>query len=46
MRPIRRGDHGPAVVEIRTILSILGLLGDPDGGAEYDAGTEVAVRAF
>jgi N-acetylmuramoyl-L-alanine amidase len=46
MRPIRRGDHGPAVVEIRTILSILGLLDDPDGGAEYDAGTEVAVRAF
>jgi N-acetylmuramoyl-L-alanine amidase len=46
MRPIRRGDHGPAVVEIRTILSTLGLLGDPDGGAEYDAGTEVAVRAF
>jgi N-acetylmuramoyl-L-alanine amidase len=46
MRPIRRGDHGPAVVEIRTILSTLGLLGDPDGGADYDAGTEVAVRAF
>ncbi|GAA1801512.1 N-acetylmuramoyl-L-alanine amidase [Planosporangium flavigriseum] len=46
MRPIRRGDQGPAVVEIRTILSTLGLLGDPDGGAEYDAGTEMAVRAF
>jgi N-acetylmuramoyl-L-alanine amidase len=46
MRPIRRGDRGPAVVEIRTILSILGLLGDPDGGAEYDADTEMAVRAF
>jgi N-acetylmuramoyl-L-alanine amidase len=46
MRPIRRGDQGPAVVEIRTILSTLGLMGDPDGGAEYDAGTEVAVRAF
>ncbi|GII22283.1 N-acetylmuramoyl-L-alanine amidase [Planosporangium mesophilum] len=46
MRPIRRGDHGPAVVEIRTILSTLGLLGDSDGGAEYDADTEIAVRAF
>lgn len=46
MRPIRRGDQGPAVVEIKAILNTLGLLGDPDGGAEYDAATEMAVRAF
>ena len=29
MRAIRRGDRGPAVVEIRTILATLGLLRDP-----------------
>jgi N-acetylmuramoyl-L-alanine amidase len=46
MRPIRRGDRGPAVVEIRLILTALGLLGDTDDGAEYDADTETAVRMF
>ncbi|NJC68839.1 N-acetylmuramoyl-L-alanine amidase [Planosporangium thailandense] len=46
MRPIRRGDQGPAVAEIKTILNTLGLLGDPDGDAEYDTTTETAVRAF
>jgi N-acetylmuramoyl-L-alanine amidase len=45
MRPIRRGDRGPAVVEIRTILATLGLMGDADD-AEYDADVEIAVRAF
>jgi N-acetylmuramoyl-L-alanine amidase len=46
MRPIRRGDRGPAVVEIKSILTTLGLLGDTTDGAEYDAGTESAVRNF
>jgi N-acetylmuramoyl-L-alanine amidase len=44
MRPIRRGEFGPAVAEIRAILTALGLLGAH--GGEYDAATEVAVRAF
>ncbi len=46
MRPIRRGDRGPAVVEIRAILATLGLLSDPAEVAEYDEATEMAVRAF
>ena len=46
MRPIRRGDRGPAVVEIRAILTTLGLLRDADGDAEFDADVEVAVRTF
>jgi N-acetylmuramoyl-L-alanine amidase len=46
MRPIRRGDRGPAVVEIRAILRTLGLAQDAAGGAEYDADTEIAVRTF
>jgi N-acetylmuramoyl-L-alanine amidase len=46
MRPIRRGDRGPAVVEIRAILTTLGLLRDADGGAEFDADVEIAVRTF
>jgi N-acetylmuramoyl-L-alanine amidase len=46
MRPIRRGDRGPAVVEIRAILTTLGLLRDADGDAEFDADAEVAVRTF
>jgi N-acetylmuramoyl-L-alanine amidase len=45
MRPIRRGDRGPAVVEIRSILTTLGLLRDADN-AEYDADVDLAVRTF
>jgi N-acetylmuramoyl-L-alanine amidase len=46
MRPIRRGDRGPAVVEIRAILTTLGLLRDADGDTEFDADVEIAVRTF
>ncbi len=44
MRSIRRGDTGPAVEEIRSILVTLELL--EAGGSDYDDGTENAVRAF
>ncbi|MEV4640228.1 N-acetylmuramoyl-L-alanine amidase [Actinoplanes sp. NPDC049548] len=44
MRSIRRGDTGPAVEEIRSILVGLDLL--ETGGTEFDAVTENAVRAF
>lgn len=47
------GDVGPAVAEIRTLLSMIGLLGDGAGasaqvgeGATFDAATDRAVRAF
>jgi N-acetylmuramoyl-L-alanine amidase len=47
MRPIRRGDSGPAVTEIQNILTFLELLrpgaATPD---EYDAVTDTAVRTF
>jgi N-acetylmuramoyl-L-alanine amidase len=33
-------------VEIRAVLTSLGLLADVEGGAEYDADTEIAVRSF
>jgi len=52
MRAFRRGDHGRAVVEIRSVLRSLTLLaplaaGDAGAADEaYDAGTELAVRAF
>ncbi|WP_305788472.1 N-acetylmuramoyl-L-alanine amidase [Symbioplanes lichenis] len=44
MRSIRRGDTGPAVEEIRSILVTLELL--ETGGPEFDDATETAVRAF
>ncbi|GAA2495256.1 N-acetylmuramoyl-L-alanine amidase [Winogradskya humida] len=44
MRSIRRGDTGPAVEEIRSILVDLELL--ETGGAEFDDATQTAVRAF
>lgn len=44
MRSIRRGDTGPAVEEIRSILVGLELL--ESAGAEFDEATETAVRAF
>ncbi|MFC7547141.1 N-acetylmuramoyl-L-alanine amidase [Plantactinospora sp. GCM10030261] len=47
MRPIRRGDRGPAVREIRSVLVGLDLL---DGGVtgldDFDTATDRAVRAF
>ncbi|ASW57301.1 N-acetylmuramoyl-L-alanine amidase [Plantactinospora sp. KBS50] len=47
MRPIRRGDHGPAVREIRGLLVGLDLLdGQPGGADEFDQATEQAVRVF
>lgn len=48
MRPIRPGDRGPAVMEIRSVLIGLNLLaaGGPLGGDEFDEATERAVRAF
>jgi N-acetylmuramoyl-L-alanine amidase len=48
MRPIRPGEHGPAVVEIRNVLTTIGVLAAPaNGGSDlYDAATEQAVRAF
>ncbi|WP_018254933.1 N-acetylmuramoyl-L-alanine amidase [Salinispora mooreana] len=47
MRPIRPGDRGPAVTEIRKVLAGLDLLvpAAPDSD-EFDARTERAVRAF
>ncbi|MFR9774498.1 N-acetylmuramoyl-L-alanine amidase [Micromonospora sp. MS34] len=46
MRPIRPGDRGPAVAEIRTVLTGLDLLPSGGGGDEFDTETERAVRAF
>lgn len=46
VRPIRPGDQGPAVAEIRTVLAGLELLPAEAGGDDYDAQTERAVRAF
>jgi len=47
VRPIRPGDRGPAVTEIRKVLAGLDLLvpAAPDSD-EFDAHTERAVRAF
>lgn len=48
MQPVRRGDRGPVVAEIRRILAGLGLLANTDPVAEsrYDRPTELAVRHF
>ncbi|MEU4425102.1 N-acetylmuramoyl-L-alanine amidase [Actinoplanes sp. NPDC024001] len=45
MRSIRRGDTGPAVSEIRSILAGLELLADAEPDA-FDEAVETAVRAF
>jgi len=45
MRPIRPGDRGPAVAEIRAVLARVGLLPDLPAD-EYDADVARAVRAF
>jgi N-acetylmuramoyl-L-alanine amidase len=44
VRAIRRGETGPAVTEIRSILVSLDLLSSAEG--DFDAETETAVRAF
>jgi N-acetylmuramoyl-L-alanine amidase len=44
VRAIRRGETGPAVTEIRSILVALDLL--PSAGGDFDHETELAVRAF
>ena len=49
MRVIRSGERGPAVVEIRAILTTLSMLHDDpalDAEATYDGAVERAVRAF
>lgn len=48
MRPIRSGDRGPAVREIRRVLTDLDLLAPAQGriAEAFDAATERAVRAF
>jgi N-acetylmuramoyl-L-alanine amidase len=43
----RRGDTGPAVAEIRTLLLRMGLLPDDTAATDhFDEGVELAVRAF
>ena len=47
MRPIRRGDHGPAVAEIRASWSASSCCRTAsEPSREFDAATERAVRAF
>src|SRR5919112_4128555 len=48
MQLLRRGDSGPAVVEIRGMLTRFGLLGAPSDEAadHFDPVVEHAVRAF
>src|SRR4029079_12106738 len=48
MQPLRRGDTGPAVAEIRRMLSQFGLLGEAtdDPADHFDPVVEHAVRAF
>jgi N-acetylmuramoyl-L-alanine amidase len=48
-RALRTGDRGPGVAEVRDRLAQVGLLPEPQTGAEsdlYDADVERAVRAF
>jgi N-acetylmuramoyl-L-alanine amidase len=46
MRPIRPGERGAAVVEIRSVLTTIGVLTPVDNEDLYDPATEQAVRAF
>jgi N-acetylmuramoyl-L-alanine amidase len=47
MRPIRPGERGAAVAEIRNVLTTIGLLSNGNvRGDDYDTATEQAVRAF
>lgn len=46
MQFLRRGDTGPAVVEVRAALERLSLLTGPAEGERFDADLEQAVRVF
>ena len=47
MRVLRRGEEGPAVAEVRSTLTALGLLPSNDGSGElFDEAVEHAVRTF
>jgi N-acetylmuramoyl-L-alanine amidase len=48
MQPLRRGDVGTAVAEVRAMLATLGLLSNTDPGvaAAFDEDTELATRHF
>jgi N-acetylmuramoyl-L-alanine amidase len=46
MRPIRPGERGPAVAEIRNVLITVGALADGPAHDFYDESIEQAVRAF
>ena len=46
MRPIRPGERGPAVAEIRNVLITVGALVNGPAHDFYDESTEQAVRAF
>lgn len=48
MQPLRRGDTGPAVAEVRAMLARIGLLNntDPRRSQVFDEDTELAVRHF
>jgi N-acetylmuramoyl-L-alanine amidase len=45
-QPLRLGDTGPAVAEVRATLISLGLLGSPAGSPVYDRDCDRAVRGF
>ncbi len=48
MKPLRRGDTGDAVGEVRAMLASIGLLNntDPETATAFDEATELAVRHF
>ena len=48
MQPLRRGDSGSAVAEVRTMLATIGLLNNtvPSTAHVFDDATELAVRHF
>lgn len=48
MQPLRRGNIGPAVADVRAMLATIGLLDntDPQRAQIYDEDTELAVRHF
>src|SRR3954471_4932739 len=48
MQPLRRGESGSAVAEVRRMLATIGLLDntDPAAAGRFDDATELAVRHF
>ena len=48
MQPLRRGDTGPVVAEVRAMLARIGLLNNTEARAAhlFDEDTELAVRHF